>query len=257
MNIELSSGARFYEGIEKDLLELKGRLGLRYLCHNYFASPEDDFVVNLASLNDGIYQKSFQHLKNAIRVSKEIGAKKFGLHAGFFVDMSVRELNGTVRPGPLFDRVKCMRRFCDGFSILRSLSDGVELYIENNVYSSSNRALFKDDNPFMLTSWGDYAELRGRLDFKLLLDVAHLKVSARSLGLGFVDELEKMMDVADYVHLSEASDEHDQNKGLAADSPLVDWLKVHRALNGKTVTLEVYEDMEKIKESYNIISGLV
>ena len=34
-NIELSGGTKYYENLEKDLLELKYKYNLSYRCHNY------------------------------------------------------------------------------------------------------------------------------------------------------------------------------------------------------------------------------
>ena len=71
-NIELSGGTEYYNGFEDDLLELKNKYNLNYICHNYFPPPKEHFVLNLASLDDEIYNKTFEHLKNAIELSKKL-----------------------------------------------------------------------------------------------------------------------------------------------------------------------------------------
>ena len=42
----------------------------------------------------------------------------------------------------------------------------------------------------MMTNYNDYKSLKEKIDFNLLLDVAHLKVSAKTLGLNWRDEFE-------------------------------------------------------------------
>ena len=82
-NIELSGGTNYYESFEDELLELKEKYNLNYRCHNYFPPPKDPFVLNLASLNNDTYDRSFEHLVNSIELSKKLGSDKFGFHAGF------------------------------------------------------------------------------------------------------------------------------------------------------------------------------
>ena len=47
-----------YANFEIDLLELKDKYNLNYQCHNYFPPPQQDFVLNLASLNDDTFNKN-------------------------------------------------------------------------------------------------------------------------------------------------------------------------------------------------------
>ncbi len=61
LNIELSGGTKYYEGYEEDLLRLQEEYNLNYIVHNYFPPPRQDFILNLASLNDDIYQKTQKH----------------------------------------------------------------------------------------------------------------------------------------------------------------------------------------------------
>ena len=55
-------------------------------------------------------------------------------------------------------------------------------------------------------------------NINLLVDVAHLKVSANSLGLDYFGELEKLFQLADYVHLSDNDGYSDQNNGFNKNS---------------------------------------
>ena len=56
--IELSGGTIHYSGWKTDLFKLKEENGLHYLFHNYFPPPEKPFVLNLASLDDAIFERT-------------------------------------------------------------------------------------------------------------------------------------------------------------------------------------------------------
>lgn len=251
-NIELSGGTESYEGFEDDLLELKEKYGLNYLCHNYFPPPKQHLVLNLASLNDEIYTQTFNHLKSAIELSKKLGASKFGFHAGFFLDIKVSEIGKKLSKDNLFDKDKAISRFCNGFKELSILADDIELYIENNVYSITNAETYNSENIFMLTTYEEFKELETMIDFKLLLDVAHLKVSSSTFDLDFEYELSNMINKSNYIHISDNDALHDLNNSLNENSNLVELLK-KQDLKNKDFTLEIYDGMESIKKAHNIL----
>ena len=251
-DIELSGGTKYYPGYEQDLLKLQERYGLNYLVHNYFPPPQEDFILNLASCNEETYQKSLRHCRRAIALSGKLGARKFGLHAGFFIEVKIEEIGKNISSARLADQEKAMRRFCKAFNSLKETSQGVELYLENNVMSLTNMRNFQGQRPFMLMDHEGYLDLKDRIEFKLLLDVAHLNVSARSLGLDFIGQLNKMMPLSDYVHLSDNDGLHDQSRCFDADSAILKALK-KCDLHGKTITLETYGSIANIKLSQSMI----
>ena len=51
----------------------------------------------------------------------------------------------------------------------------------------------------MLTSFSEYMKLKKQLDFFLILDVAHLKVSCNTLGLDFRNELVLLLKETDFI----------------------------------------------------------
>lgn len=258
LNIELSGGFGFSPNQEEELIALKKKFNLSYLCHNSFAcSGREDLVVNLASLNDKIYLDSLNYLKKAIRVAKKIGANKFGVHAGFFIDLKINDLGRAVSLRPAVDKKKAFLRFCDGFNILKSVCGSeLGLYIENNVYSLENRRVYGNNIPFMLTHYADYKELRKFLDFKLLLDIAHLKVSSNSLGINFDNQLKKLICLTDYIHLSETEKTKDQNKYVSLNSPMRKCLRNYN-LTSKTITLEIRGGIPRAKSSFLAVKSFL
>lgn len=253
-HIELSGGTRYYPHFENDIIQLKKDHQVEYLCHNYFPPPELPFVVNLASLNDDIYEKSLVHLKKALRLSQKLGAKRFGFHAGFFLDIHPQKVGENLNADSLFNKEQCIERFCDGFQELRKEAKEVELYLENNILSYDNFKTF-GVCPLMMTTCQEYEELRKRIDFKLLLDIGHLKVSSHSLDLNFQHEWDRMVSASDYIHMSDNDGFSDQNKSIREESALFQMLK-KTYLKNKIFTLEIYEDIQEIKKAYYLLEKL-
>ena len=255
-NIELSGGTEYYDNFENDLLDLKDEYNLNYRCHNYFPPPKKHFVLNLASLNDETFQISFKHLQRVIALSNRLGADKFAFHAGFFIDIKLREIGKKLSKDHLFNEDESISRFCNAFQDLQKQACGVSLFIENNVFSSSNADTYDGENPFMMTNFNEYVSLKEKIDFNLLLDVAHLKVSARTLKLNWDEEFEKMMDASSYVHVSNNDGFHDLNNQLTKTSVLTSILRQSDTRN-KDFTLEIYDGMDAIKRSHETLAEVV
>ncbi len=255
-NIELSGGTEYYENFEYDLLELKDKYNLNYRCHNYFPPPQKHFVLNLASLNEDAFNSSFNHLKNVISLSKRLGSTKFGFHAGFFIDIRVSEIGKKISRDKLFNKKKSIQRFCDAFEKLNNLEESVTLFIENNVFSITNAKTYKGENPFMMTGFKEYKALKEKINFNLLLDVAHLKVSTNSLNLNWESELKNMINVSSYIHISDNDSFHDLNNTLTKNSNFLSILGQNDNTN-KDFTLEIYDGMDSIKRSHDILHDVV
>lgn len=253
--IELSGGTEYYSNFEADLLDLKEAYSLSYLCHNYFPPPEDPFVVNLASQNNSIYEKSLQHLQKNVRISEKLGADRVSFHAGFFIDIGSAEIGRKLSPSAFSDREPALSRFCQGYSELVQQSN-LPIYIENNVYSWQNRQIFGSNSPFMLVDFEDFMELKGRIDFHFLLDIGHLQVSCHSLNLNFVEQLSHLFPRADYLHLSDNDTFHDAHQSISLKGPLFEQLQDFSFTN-KVITLEICDDLKGLQHSYDLVSGLM
>lgn len=256
-NIELSGGTEPYSSLVEELTYLKEEWGLNYLLHNYFPPPDKHFVLNLASLDEEVFQASLDHCKKAIELSLAMGASRFGLHAGFFIDIKPAEVGKPLSRVRFFDRQKSIDRFREAFLYLKGFAgDQLKLYLENNVLSRANYQTYQGKNPLFLTDSAAYEELAASLDFNLLLDVAHLKVSARSLGLDFEKELAKLTPRSDYIHISDNDGLRDANQAFLTNSLLYEQLG-RCDLSGKIYTLEVYEGADALRKSFDNLQKLL
>jgi sugar phosphate isomerase/epimerase len=248
-NIELSGGTQLYDNLESDLLELKDKYNLNYLCHNYFPPPPEAFVLNIASLDDKVSEMSTQHIINSLELSKRIGADQFAFHAGFLINIPVSEIGKKIQQQTLFNREEAVDKFCSNYQIIEENNPEVKLYIENNVLSKTNFESYEGVNPFFITDFGGLQEFTSKINTTPLIDVAHLKVSCNTLGLDFETQLKAFVEATDYVHISDNDGLSDSNQTFKKDSDLFRSLS-HLDLRNKTITLEVYTGMDDLKSSY-------
>lgn len=255
-NIELSGGTNYYTDLIDDLIRLKEEHNLNYLVHNYFPPPKEPFILNLASLNEKTHQQSVNHAKKAIDLCKAIGANKYGVHAGFFFDPQLRQIGKKMDRVKLADSSMAIDLFCETYSMLKAYAGDIELYIENNVLSAANYKSFSGSNPFMLTNFKDYTDLKERIDFKMILDVAHLFVSCITLQLKFEEELKAFAPVVDYIHISDNDGTADTNNAIGKGTAIDLGLK-KLCSREKTITLEIYDGIDRVIESYQQIRKII
>jgi sugar phosphate isomerase/epimerase len=194
------------------------------------------------------------HLKKSIRLSKKLGSEKFAFHAGFFIHVEPGEIGKKISKSTLFDKSKSIARFIEAYKRLQDYAGDLKLYIENNVFSSSNYENFNGKDIFMLTNLEDYDYLKSQLEFNFLLDVAHLKVSSKTLNLEFLPQLRALYSATDYVHVSDNDNLHDNNDPISLKSEFIQTFKDNN--KEKTFTLEVYSSIQKIRESYELLERI-
>jgi sugar phosphate isomerase/epimerase len=255
-NIELSGGTQYYEGFLDDLIHLKKTAGINYLCHNYFPPPRKHFVLNLASLNDGIYEKTVTHLLSAIQLCKKLNIPKLGFHSGFLTDIKSSEIGKKISISALYDRDKSKSRFIQGYKLLCKEAGDIDIYIENNVLSWYNYLNFGHQNPFFLVKSSDYIELKKEIDFKLLLDVAHLKVSCQTLELDLAEEMNFLCNESDYIHLSDNGGKEDTNSPVNMGGKIWKILS-NFDLSDKTLTIEVYDELKAVRDIYTLLESRI
>ena len=250
-SIELSGG--IYEKNQlKKLKNLQAEYGITFKVHNYFPPPLVPFVFNLASLNDDIARLSIQHAMNAIDYASELGSDVYSFHAGFLIDPGVSELGKIISGRVLYDRTEAMNVFIKRVNDLSkyAFSKNISLLIENNVVSDSNYKKFSGD-PLLMTSVSEciYVMENTSTNVNLLIDVAHLKVSSKSLGLDSALLLTECKRWIKAYHLSDNNGLEDENKSFDTNS----WFWAHITNGLGYYSLEVYTSSLKVlHEQYEL-----
>lgn len=257
-HIELSGGTSYYEEIWGDLCYWQEKAGLQYACHAYFPPPKQDFVVNLASCNDEIYERSLQHYLDCIKHLSKLNCPVLSMHAGFLVEVGVEQIGGEIKADIIYDRGTAIDRFCCAYRTIRQEADkyGICLYLENNVLNKGNYERFQNHNYFLMTDYESIMELEHELEFNLLLDLGHLYVSSQTLNLDFQEEIRNIKKHVKWLHISENNGIEDQHRVLTKRSPVYyAFLQfVHSHIN---MTLEAKGSVEEIIKNYQWINVLI
>ena len=236
--IELSAGTYSPDLID-NLIKIKDKYKVKFQIHNYFPPPKNPFVVNLASQDVDIANLSLQHVENALVCCEKLNSKFYSFHAGFLCDIKISELGAKVKKRKLNDRVKSRDIFLDRVSKISKKAEnkGIQIMIENNVFSSRNKKEF-EDNPFLMCDANECLELIKQLpkNVKLLLDVAHLKVSANTLNFNPEDMMIKCGEYAGGYHLSDNDGLSDTNSAFNNETWF--WKSIRQDLN--YYSIEVY-----------------
>ncbi len=248
-SIELSGGL-YSECNVRRLISLSKILNFRV--HNYFPPPLKPFVFNLASLNPEIYKMSMEHVVKSMQLAVDLGAPIYSFHAGFLLDPRVSELGGKMPSRNLYDRSKSLEVFIDRLNILSNQAYilGVQLLIENNVLSDNNYKQF-GCNPFLMVNSDECVNVMQNTpaNVNLLIDVAHLKVSANSLNFDPRDFLFKCNDWIKAYHLSDNNGLSDSNECVDNDS----WFWPYLKKDLDYYSLEVYEkSWQVIRQQYEL-----
>jgi len=209
--IEFSSGFRYEPNLETRFIESRCK---RWI-HNYFPPPQTPFVLNLASAKPATRQTSIDHGRQALRMAHEAGIPFYSIHAGFCIEPDPKDLGRPLSHyAPEGSLEKYWERFLDALRILLTDAEryNIHLYVENNVVSQDNVnvPLLCSDAAACLRLFKDLPHPR----LGLLLDTAHLKVSAQSLRFSADDFVLKLKDHVKLLHHSDNDGKRDTNLPL-------------------------------------------
>lgn len=229
-NIELSSDACYDESMLPDITSAKK--DFRFLVHNYFPTPAQPFVLNLASNDPKILRLSRNHCKRAVDLCARLDAPFYSVHAGFRFHAGPEDLGHELRNLTAFGEDEALGIFVESISELAddAALHGVQIAIENNVLASFN--LRSGANELLLGVTGqDLQRILKRINRSnvgILLDVAHLKVSSNALGFDPVSFIQELAPRTLAVHLSDNDGLSDSNQIVTEGSwfwkPLRDYL---------------------------------
>jgi len=234
-NIELSGGS-YDKDIIKKIKKLKKKG--KFILHNYFPPPKNPFTLNLATLDNDLSRICYNHIKNAIRYSNEIESSTYSFHAGFLIDPNPKKLGKKFIKQKIYNKKLAMKVFVERLNNLSIFAqrEGVSLLVENNVINKQNLNLFKT-NPLLMTDSSDvfYIMSNTPKNINLLVDVAHLKVSAKTLKFNPKKFLSNCRKWIKGYHLSDNDGNNDTNDLLTKNS----WFWPYLKKNLNYYTLEI------------------
>jgi sugar phosphate isomerase/epimerase len=250
--VELSAGT-YSETLLNDLKELTK--DIRFQIHNYFPPPDNPFVLNMGSLDPEIGKRSVDHVKKALEWSKVLGGDHYSFHAGFLLDPKIDELGRRIINRNLFDRDACIETFVARVTELAAIAQdaGITLMVENNVLSAKNAIEFPA-NPLLMCDPDESRNIMAMMpaNVGLLVDVAHLKVSARSLGFDPGGMFDQCRDRIAGYHLSDNDGLVDSNQPFAKDA----WFWPYLMPDMGYYTVEVYgQSPAQLLQQVNLVTS--
>jgi sugar phosphate isomerase/epimerase len=234
--VELSGGS-FSSSYENDLLGLPNEAVLQV--HNYFPPPELPFVFNLASMDPLVARQSINQVRVAMQLAVKLNNPVYSFHAGFRINPIVSDLGSVLGRYNLAARHSALEQFGERVCMLaeEARREGVTLLIENNVLTKPNLSIYQED-PLLLTSPDEISDFMEKMpsNIGLLLDVAHLKVSAKTLNFGLHEAHVNLKKWIKGYHLSDNNGDADSNECITESS----WFWDSILLDLSYYTLEVY-----------------
>ncbi len=253
-DIELSGG-KYSPTYREDLIKLSENISFQI--HNYFPPPEKPFVFNLASDDKALRKRSIEHVISSINLALDLDCNFYSFHAGFRINPKVDELGNNIKKTTLCDRKISIDNFGESMLFLSEVArkKGVDLLIENNVLNKRNFEAFGED-PLLLTEPDEIEKFLKMMpnNIGLLMDVAHLKVSANTLGFDKFHGLERLKKFIKGYHLSDNDSERDSNEIISENSwfwPIIDKDKDY-------YSIEIYNiEPSELKEQYNLVRKIL
>lgn len=253
-NVELSGGL-YDENQLTNLKKLKDKINFQL--HNYFPPPMQPFVLNLASLSADIVKKSLDHIEKALQFSIELNCPRYSFHGGFLIDPQISELGSKVKNREIYDRNEAIKIFLENINLLADRASilGVSLFIENNVLSQNNFIEF-NGNPFLMVDANECYDIMIETpsNVNLLLDLAHLNVSSKTLKFDRNYFFRKCNDYIHAYHLSDNDGLHDNNKPVSNKS----WFWKYLKYDLNYYSLEIYsKDIDELKKQFTLAKSII
>lgn len=244
-NIEIGGGTNFYKGITKDLLTLQKRFRINFLVHNYFPPPEKPFVMNIASGDRSVREKTFELINKAVGLTRKLGNDLYTLHAGYNKSL-LYEKNGT-----FYEEIDSKKNQ-DGDSLRGDFYKAIDFLLKHIIKKELRIAIENlfhiSDNVYsFLVSQDDIIEFlslyKKEPNIGLLLDLGHLEISSTRLGFDKFDTIErifsKYLDKLFEIHISENNGKKDSHDILNSKSWQFEFLsKNKKVLKGMPVVFE-------------------
>ena len=208
---------------------LAGRLGeqdLDFAVHNYFPPPHDAFVLNLASPDPAIAERSLAFVLGTLELAAGLDAPVYSIHGGFVTDPVGFDGTSFVFPEPDSPHAaeQAQERFAEAVRrvVKRAEELSVRLLVENNVCSERHVGKLLLQRTEEFTALFDAV---GSPSLGILVDFGHLNVTARVLGF---DRLELITALAPHVggfHVHDNDGRADRHLPVEPDSWVVEVLR--------------------------------
>lgn len=234
-NIELGSSNQYNDQIAYDALN---KYDFNFLVHNYFPPPSESFVINVASQNKAILDRSLNQLRKTIDFCNRLGIELFSFHSGFRADPDTKFYFDPYTAVPY---KKSMDTFIQSLVEINKHAEncGVKIAIENNVISDYN--LINGKNELLLMC--EHIEFEKLFEeitsdnIGILLDLGHLNVTSNLLGFDKYEFINRIEDKVFSIHVHDNNGKIDEHNGIKENSWCLEVIK-RKCFKGLPIILE-------------------
>ena len=256
-NIELGPTQEYDEEVAEFLASIKE---VQFIIHNYFPAPRQPFILNLASSNEQLRERSIAQAKKSIELCHLLKSDLFSVHAGFAADPGpgAEQLDFTAADG-LADYETAFHNFVTSIKELLNVAVplGIKVAVENNVCPQGHRQFL------LLSEASEFERLFAEVPSSNLginLDMGHLNVSARSLDFDKYEFVHRVKDKVLVFHLHDNNAITDSHEPLSEDSWILPVLaeenfnqQIPLVLEMHNMTVDqIFPQIDLIKESVAI-----
>ncbi len=216
-HVELGCSHRYIDGLAPAKFE---PYDFSFITHHYFPPPAELFIVNLASPDPAILNRSREHIKQAIDFCHSLSIKLFTFHAGFRADPD--EKVRFPQDCPVAPYKTAFATFAESLDTinLHALQRGIRIAIENNVLAEYN--VIDGQNKFLLLCEAEeFDRLWERIasdNVGMVLDLGHLKVTSHWLGFDRYQFINRVKDRVFALHVHENNGQVDEHRELDENS---------------------------------------
>jgi sugar phosphate isomerase/epimerase len=200
----------------------------RIVTHNFFPPAEDpNFVMNIASDNDEIRNRSITHAKHCIEVASNIGAEIYTIHPGFMSMPDMRnEDNNTYdfNFGPeRLNKNLALGYMLDSLNIL--IDSAKEFKIKLAIETEGS---LTQPGVLLMETIDDYDQLFSNFSegIYLNLNLAHTRFAANEHGYSIDEFIRRYFKYICSVEVSHNNGRVDQHLPLVEDSYVFDYLSL-------------------------------
>ncbi len=250
-DIELGPTQEYDDGIEDFLASLDAR----FIVHNYFPPPREPFIMNFASADPAIRERSLAQARASIDFCVRVRSTLFSVHAGFMADPAFGKSHFRFEcPRPAKgDFEKAFQRFTASVKELLSYAAprGVKIAIENNVCPEAAR------DYVLLCQASEFERLMKEIPSPHLginLDLGHLKVSARTFNFDREDFARRVSRHVFALHVHDNDGVTDTHQPIAENSWVFPLINGHDFSGQLHIILEAHHlSIQEIRAQIDLL----
>ena len=244
-----------------DIQTLRLYPNAQYIIHNYFPAQDPNFVLNLASENKEVREKSIAFIKNTIKICHKFNIKYYTIHPGFFAEaISPSKIK---KDGRNFDFVFKSHSQDRGLilkmtvEIIKSLyqfaqDNNVQLLVENQGSKTSRQFVL-----FVSPEELDMLKKRVGDILKFNFNLAHAALAGINLGDSKI--FYQFFKSSEFFEVSEITGHLDSHLPIQNRGEVASLIRKYASYFAKKNIILEYRNIniKEVKKSYNLVTKLL